>query len=169
MSMDFGSDEYVNQSTLRGRDWPALRQFCVILENRVGSLNELLRQLERSDLRVVALSIVDTVDVAIARILLDQVERSRELFELSGFTFFENDVLGVELPDGPQPFVSICTALLQAEVNLNYLYPLLFRREGRSAVAIHVEDLEVATSTLRERGFTLLSESDLQNDDNFLG
>lgn len=163
MSMGFGGDDYVDQSTMRGRDWPTLRQFCVILENRVGSLNELMRHLERHDLRVVALSIVDNVDVAIARVLLDQVERSRELFELSGFTFFENDVIGVELPDTSQPFVSVCAALLQAEVNLNYLYPLLLRRR-RGAVAIHVEDIEMATQALQGRGFTLLNESDLQDE-----
>ena len=55
---------------MRGRSWPCLRQFCVFMENRVGGLNELLRHLERHDLRVVALSIANSVDCAIVRVML---------------------------------------------------------------------------------------------------
>lgn len=169
MSMGFGGEEFTDASTIRGRDYPSLRQFCVILENRVGSLNTLMRQLERHDLRIIALSMVDNVDVAIARIMLDNVERSRELFELGAFTFFEADLVGVELPDEPQPFVAICSALLQAEVDVNYMYPLMYRRGGRSAVAIHVDDVDTAISILHDLGHTLLTEGDLTSDDEYFG
>lgn len=169
MSMGFGGEEFTDASTLRGRDYPSLRQFCVILENRVGSLNTLMRHLERHDLRIIALSMVDNVDVAIARIMLDNVERGRELFELGAFTFFEADVVGVELPDEPQPFVAVCSALLQAEVDVNYMYPLMYRRGGRSAVAIHVDDVDTAISILRDLGHTLLTEGDLTSDDEYFG
>lgn len=169
MSMDFGDGEFTDAATMRGRDWPALTQFCVIIENRVGSLNQLMQHLERHDVRIIALSIVDTIDVAIARVMLDQVERGRELFELSGFTFFENEVLGIELPDHPQPFVAVLSSLLQAEVNVNYMYPLLFRHEGHSSIAVHVEDIDTATKVLRDKGFKLISETDLMNDDEHFG
>ena len=169
MSMDFGDDEYADSTTMRGRDWPSLRQFCVILENRVGSLNDLMRRLERYDMRIIALSINDTIDLAIARVMLDNVERGRELFELSGLSFFENDMLGVELPDEPQPFVSICTALLQAEVNVNYMYPLLYRRQGHGAVALHVDDMDTAIQVLNDKGLKLVTEGDLAFDDDFFG
>ena len=153
---------------MRGRDWPALTQFGVILENQVGSLADLMRHLERNDLRIIALSIVDTIDVAIARVMLDQVERGRELFEFSGLTFFEREVLGVELPESEQPFVSVLSSLLQAELNVNYMYPLLYRRGGRSAVAIHVDDPDIAIGVLTQKGFRLISESYLLNDDEYL-
>lgn len=169
MSMDFGNADFTDSATMRGRDWPSLRQFCVILENRVGALNELMRHLERNDLRVVALSVVDTIDVAIARVMLDQVERARELFEFSGFTFFENDVLGVQLPENAKPFVAVFSALLQAELNVNYMYPLLYRQGGHGAIAIHVDDLDAASTVLRSSGFTLIGEDDLKNDDEFFG
>jgi hypothetical protein len=169
MSADFGEGEFTDAATMRGRDWPALTQFCVIIENRVGSLNQLMQHLERQDVRIIALSIVDTIDVAIARVMLDQVERGRELFELSGFTFFEIEVLGVQLPEHPQPFVAVCSALLQAEVNVNYMYPLLYRHAGHSAIAVHVEDMDTATRVLRDKGFQLLSEDDLLNDDEHFG
>ena len=58
MSMSFGDKDSLSPSTMRGREWPCLRQFAVVLENRVGSLHQLLRHLEGHDLRVIALSIV---------------------------------------------------------------------------------------------------------------
>lgn len=170
MPVNFGSDDdFLSASTMHGRDWPCLRQFVVILENRVGSLGELLRRLERSDMRIIALSMVDTVEVAVARVMVDQFERAREIFEMSGFTFFEHDVVGVELPDDDQPFASVLTALVHGEINVNYMYPLIYRRRGRGAVAIHVSDIESAQSVLRDSGHVLLTENDLNADDIGLG
>ncbi len=155
-------------ATMRGRDWPCLRQFCVFLENRVGALHSVLRRLEQQDLRVVALSTVDSADFAVMRIMVDAYERGKEIFELSGFTFFENDILGVELPDDPQPYVSICMALLQAELSINYSYPLLYRRRGRGAIALHVDDVDAALSVLEQKGLRIVTERDLLDDDEML-
>jgi hypothetical protein len=163
-----GGSTTVIPSTMRGRDWPCLRQFCVFLENRVGALAQMLGKLEQQDLRVVALSTVDSADFAVMRIMVDNYERGKEIFELSGFTFFENDVIGVELPDTPQPFVSICLALLQAELSINYSYPLLYRRRGRGAIALHVDDVETALQTLDQKGLTVVTEKQLLEDDEYL-
>jgi hypothetical protein len=164
----FGGETTIEPGTMRGRDWPCLRQFGVFLENRVGRLLDLLRHLERHDLRVMALSIVDSADCAIARLMVNHYERARELFDLSGFTVFETDVIGVELPDDPQPYVQVCIALLQAEVNIHYTYPLLFRRHGRGAIALYVENIDLGLKTLQDKNLTILTEKDLLEDDEFL-
>ncbi|MFH1303720.1 MAG: acetolactate synthase, partial [Planctomycetota bacterium] len=95
--------DFENQSSYPsgepGQEWPCLRQFCVFMENRVGYLHQLLKLLEKFDLRIIALSTVDSVDVAMTRIVLDNYERAREIFELSNYTIFEKDLIGVELPD----------------------------------------------------------------------
>ena len=161
-------DAMIGPGTARGRDWPCLRQFCVFMENRVGRLNDLLRTIERDDLRVLALSIVDTVDFAVARIVVDETDRARELLQLSDFTVIENDVLGVELPEDSQPFIGIFRPLVSAELNVNYIYPLLYRRRGRGAVALHVDDIDQAGEILKQQGHRLLTESDLVQDDEFL-
>lgn len=154
-------------ATARGRDWPALRQFCVFMENRVGRMHELLRHLEQHDLRVIALSVVDSVDFAVARLMVDNPDRARDLFALSSFTVMENDVLGVELPDSPQPFVQVFLALLAAELNINYTYPLLYRRRGHGAIAIHTDDIDQARQILTSKGHRLITEGDLLDDDEF--
>ena len=165
MSMSFGGESSVSPGTMRGRNWPTLRQFGVFMENRVGRLHELLRHIERDDLRVIALSIADSVDCAIARLIIDDVDRARELFELSNFPIFETDLIGVELPDDPQPYVTICTSLLQAELNIHYTYPLNFRgRSGRGSIALYVDDIDAGLKALAERGHRIVTESDLRDD-----
>lgn len=151
----------IADATARDHDWPCLRQFCVFLENRVGRLRDLLRCLEKHDLRIVALSIVDSHDCAVARVMVSSYDRGREILNLSGFAYFESDIIGVELPDSPQPFVSLCTSLLQAEVNIHYTYPLIYRGEGRGAIAISVDDIDMALKVLAERGHRLVNEDDL--------
>ncbi|MEZ6057848.1 MAG: acetolactate synthase [Planctomycetaceae bacterium] len=166
--MGGGYDDSPNDpQTMRGRDWPCLRQFCVFMENRVGRLNDLLRHIEREDLRVMALSVVDTVDFAVARILVDNTDRVRELLSLSDFTVTENDIVGVELPDDPQPFLQIFRAIVSAEINISYTYPLLYRRGGRGAIALHVDNVDQATQLLQSLKFRVLTESDLMQDDEF--
>lgn len=160
---DSGDDGY-DTATASRTSWPTLRQFCVFLENRVGKLHELLKHIEKHDLRVVALSIVDSVDFAVARVMVNQTDRARELFNLNGFTFFENDVIGVVLPDDPQPYLKIFLALLGAEMNIHYTYPLNYRRGTQGVIAIHVEDTEMAMQILEHRGFELVTESDLTDD-----
>jgi hypothetical protein len=167
MPGDFGDEAVIDPATLRGRDWPCLRQFCVFMENRVGRLHDLLRHIEQHDLRAVALSIVDTVDFAVARVMVDRTDRAREIFRLSDFTFIENDILGVELPDDPQPYVRICLALLAAEMNIHYTYPLNLRRSGNGAIAIYVEDIDMAIRILQSQGMHMLTEGDLIEDGEF--
>lgn len=167
MSSSFGG-EFTEADTMRGRSEPCLRQFCVFLENRVGRLNDLMRQVESLDTRVLAMSIVDSVDFAMVRLIFNNADRAREKLELSGFLFSESDVVGVELPSGDKPFHDVCSTLMKAEVNIHHAYPLLFRNRGRGAVAIFVDDVDTALNVLHSAKHRVVTESDLQDDDEFL-
>lgn len=160
---DHGSS--IAEATARDHDWPCLRQFCVFLENRIGRLRDLVRIIEKHDLRIVALSIIDSHDSAVARVMLSSYDRGREILSLSGFAFFESDIIGVALPDEPQPIVTLLTSLLQAEVNIQYTYPLMCRPGGRGAIAISVDDVDMALKVLAERGHRLVHEDDLLTDE----
>ncbi|HBN74540.1 acetolactate synthase [Rubinisphaera italica] len=165
--MNYGEDVPVAPMTARGKGWPCLRQFCVFMENQVGRLHELFRLIERNELRVIAMSVVDSADFSTVRLMVDDADRAREIFSLSNFNWFENDVVGVCLPDDPQPLVRVCLALMQAELNIRYTYPLLFRRGGRGAIAISVDDIDQATKILKDRGLEIITEDDLKDDDNY--
>ena len=159
--MSYGGDEGIGYATKHGRDWPSVRQFNVFLENRLGALLNVVRRFESTDLRIISLTIVDSADCAIVRIVLNNPERAREIFERAGLPITESDLLVVQLPDGPQPLLQICKALLIAEINLHYAYPLLVGPQGKAALALHVDDHESAVNTLSNRGFTLFTENDL--------
>ena len=158
---DSGDETGVGFATARGRNWPTLRQFTVFLENRVGQLLELVRRFDGSQVRIVALSISDSGECAFVRFLLSHPEQGREILERAGLALIESDLIGVELPDDGQPLLRICTALLQAEVNIIQAYPILVRPRGRPAVALMVDNTEMGLETLGAKGFTMITEGDL--------
>lgn len=161
--MSFGGDESegVGFATARGRDWPSVRQFNVFLANRLGAMLNLVRRFETTDNRIIAITVIDSSDCAIIRMVPSDPERAYEIFEQANLPFTESDLLVVTLPDGEQPLLRICRALLEAEVSIHYAYPLMAAHLGRGALAIHVEDIETAASHLQQNGFSLLSEKDL--------
>ena len=163
--MSIGEGTGTEFSTARGRNYPALRQFTVFLENRVGQLLEVVRRFEGSKVRIVSLSIHDSTECAFVRFLLSHPEQGREILERAGLALIETDLIGVELPDGHQPLLQVCTALLQAEVNIVQAYPLLLRPHGRPAVALMVDNNEMAMDTLAEKNFVMITEGDLSDVD----
>ena len=161
---DDGEGGGIGFATARGRDYPSVRQFNVFVENRVGNLLSIVRRFEATDIRIVALSVVNSADCAIIRMVLADPERAREIFDRHGLPCTESDLLVVGLPEGDQPLVEICKALLGAEISIHYAYPLMVGPRGHSALALHVEDHETAAQTLQRLGFTLYTEGDLEDD-----
>jgi hypothetical protein len=81
----------------------------------------------------------------------------------AGFSFGESELLAVELPRRThQPLLAICSALLTAEINIHYAYPLLLRPHAQPAIALYVEDPTLAAQILIRKGFTLIAENDLK-------
>ena len=145
-----------------GFELTRVRQFTVFLENRVGRLQGLLRAFEATGGKICAMSIEESADAALIRIISSEPELGRETLRQGGFSFSESELLAVELPTRVrQPLVSICTALLAAEINIHYAYPLLQRPNG-PAIALYVEDPTLAAQLLIRKGYTLLGESDLR-------
>ncbi len=163
--MSIGDGTEIEYSTMRGRNFPTLRQFTVFLENRVGQLLEVVRRFEGSKVKIVALSINDATECAFVRLVLSHPEQGREILERAGLAMIESDLVGIELPVGHQPLLQVCTALLQAEVNIVQAHPLLVRPRGRPAVALMVDNIEMAMETLNAKGLTIVTEADLQLED----
>lgn len=163
--MSFGEDEgsALDELTARGREWPSVRQFNVFLANRMGALLDLVRRFETTDVKLVALTVVENADCAIIRVVPSNPERAYEILTAAKLPFTESDLLVVKLPDNDQPLVTICKAMLGAEIDIHYAYPLMIGigPMGNTAVALHVEDHETAATTLSNLGFTIFTENDL--------
>jgi len=95
-----GGGMAVDYSTARGRDWPSVRQFNVFMENRLGKLSELVSRFETTDIRIISLTVVDSADCAIIRLVLSEPERALEIFRLANLPVTESDLLVVPLPEG---------------------------------------------------------------------
>jgi hypothetical protein len=164
MSFGNGGSEGIGFATKRGRDWPSVRQFNVFLENKMGALLNLVRRFESTDIRIISLTIVDSADCAIVRLVLSDPERALEIFQQGNLPVTESDLLVVQLPEASQPLLQICKALLAAELNIHYAYPLLIGPQGKAALALHVDDHESAVATLANHGFVIFTEGDLSLD-----
>jgi hypothetical protein len=162
--MQFGDHEGLDLETARGRDWPSVRQFNVFLANRMGALLDLVRRFETSDVVIVSLTVIETADCAIIRIVPSDYERGYELLKMAKLPFTESDLLVVKLPDNDQPLLTITKALLSGEVNIHYAYPMLIGvgPMGNTALALHVDDMDNGAATLQGQNFTLFSEDDLR-------
>ena len=148
-------------SEAAGFESSRVRQFSIFLANKVGRLQTLVRLLENSDSRIAALSIEESSDISIVRVVTTDPNVSRDLLREGGFPFNETDLIAVELPEGTlQPLLRICSALLAAEINIHYAYPLLLSPRGPS-LALYVDDLVLASRLLVRKGFRLIGESDL--------
>jgi hypothetical protein len=164
-------EDVLGPQTLNGAGFesPKVRQFTVFLENRVGRLQTLVRALETGSGKIVALSIEESADCALVRLICSDPDESREVLRAANFSFGESELLAVELPrKSKQPLIEICSALLAAEINIHYSYPLLLHPRGPSLV-LYVEDPTLAAFLLIKKGFRLIGESDLKQkptDDN---
>ena len=135
-------------------------QFSVFTANRLGRLRDLLALLNSCDVHALALSVLDTTDSAIIRLVTDDPDKTRELLHRNQFAFTESDLLVGEIDSATELNV-LMSALLEAEVNINYLYSFIPHPHGKSILALSIEDTDVAENILKRHQFRVLKQSDI--------
>jgi hypothetical protein len=138
-----------------------VRQFSVFLENKVGALMRLVMLLNASHVSVLGLSVLETTDVTIVRLVVTDPDVVEQVFFERGIPFSACTLIVVELADGPAGLGRCLQSLLEAETNLLFAYPLLTHPGGRPALAFRVEDTAFGMSALVAAGFKLLFQEDL--------
>ena len=106
------------------------------------------------------ITVLDTTDSAIVRLIVDDPDKARELMINNDFPYVECDVLAVEITDESE-LEGVLAALFEAEINVHYVYSFIKRPEGRAAVAINAEDGDVAAQAVAKRGFRVLTQRDI--------
>jgi hypothetical protein len=145
-----------------GFEFTRIRQFTVFLENKVGRLQMLVRAMDEGAGQIAALSIEESGDMALVRMVAAHPDFARELLRTGNFPFAESELLAVELPKKTKrPLIAICSALLAAEINIHYAYPLFFSKSRGPAMAMFVDDPTLAAQLLIKKGFKIIGESDL--------
>lgn len=141
---------------------PMVRHFSIFLDNRVGKLLELLTSLdEEGSISVRAISILDSSDYAVIRMIVDRPATARAILEKHEFAVCETNVLVAELGKDHE-LHHLCKFLLSAELNIRFAYPTTPRPSGNATVVLSTDDNTLAGQILRRKGFTLYGEADLE-------
>lgn len=154
MSLDFPE----TTSKLEGA---LVKQFSVFLPNKVGAMLDVVKLLNGHHTHVVALSVSESTDSAIARVIVSDPEGAERLFGENNIAFGVCEVVVVEMREVATQLVKLLATLFMAEVNVHFTYPLLTRPRGMAALALHVDDTECASNVLLGAGFKILSQSDI--------
>jgi len=137
-----------------------VKQFSVFTPNRLGRLHDLLDLLRSREVHVLALSVLDTTDSAIIRVVVDDPEQARELFRKNGFPYTESRLVVVEV-ESVERLNQLMDAMLEAELNINYLYSFIPQPQGRSVLAMSLEDNDLAEQILSKHQFRVLRQADI--------
>lgn len=148
------------ESVVQGLGRDPVIQYSVFIENKVGRLNDCTRLLASNNIHILALTILDTTDSSIVRMVVDDPDNARSVLYLQGYSFNESVILVVEL-EAVIDVTKLLSTILSAEINVDYIYPFIARPGGKSALAIHLEDMDLAADVLRHQNFRVLGQSDI--------
>jgi hypothetical protein len=132
-----------------------VKQISIFLENKSGRLAAVTRLLADHGFNIRALSIADTSDFGILRLIVNDPARAYQVLKDAGFTVSETEVLAVEMPDRPGGLAGVLDLLNEAGINIEYLYAFVSKSAENALVLLKVENLEKAAGVLTANGVTI--------------
>ena len=136
-------------------------QISVFLENKAGKLAEVTKLLADSNVDIRAISIAETAEYGLARLIVDNAPKASSILLQHGDMISMTPVWAVEVPDRPGGLYELLTALSEANVNVEYMYSLFTHREGCAYMVMRISDEPRFLSTLGDHGIKLMSMEDL--------
>jgi hypothetical protein len=155
------NQEYENIGGLVADNGTPVRQFAVMLPNRVGALASLVKLLRSSSIEVIGLSVQDSRDATIARLVLSDPDMAEAIFCEKGIPHTTCELVVIALKEAGPDLLKCLDILMTAETNVDFAYAMLPFPDGKALLALHVEDYDFATSILNRSGFKLMYEADL--------
>ena len=134
-----------------------VEQISVFLENRAGRLLAVTRLLGEHGINIRALSLADTSDFGILRLIVDQPGAARNALDEAGFTLSVTSVIAVDVPDEPGGLAGVLERLHAHGINVEYMYAFVERTTGKAVLIFRFEEPEQAMAILREAGLRILS------------
>ena len=139
----------------------ALEQISVFLENRSGRLAEITGVLARNGINIRALSLADTADFGILRLIVDRPEPATRALKEHGFTVGLTEMVALELPDKPGGLWGILTTLEAAGMNVEYMYAFVQKASENAVIIFRFDNPARAVQVLQEAGMRVLAGEDI--------
>ena len=139
----------------------AIKQLTVFIQNKKGTVVSVTDILSKNNINLRALSIAETQDFGILRLIVNDEKAAEAVLEESGYLIKVIDVVGVKIGDEPGKLTAALDVLDKADINVEYLYAFMTRTEKHAYVVLRVEDNAVAEKVLADAGFKMISEADI--------
>lgn len=135
-----------------------IKQISVFVENKEGRLAEITETIAKAGVDIRALSIADTTDFGILRLIVDKPHETEKALRDSGFTVSVTNVIAVGIDDVPGGFAKPMRVLANAHIDVEYMYAFISRDTKKAYVILRVNNNETATKALEDAGIVLLDE-----------
>ncbi|SFF99993.1 Uncharacterized conserved protein, contains tandem ACT domains [Desulfotomaculum arcticum] len=136
-----------------------VKQISIFLENKSGRLAQVTRVLGDNNINIRALSIADTTDFGILRLIVNNPDTAYQILKEAGFTVSTTDVIAVEVKDDPGGLAKVLEILQNVSINIEYLYAFLQKATNAALVVFRVEQLDEAIKVLQENNVSILEDS----------
>jgi len=133
-----------------------VEQISIFIENKFGRLAEVTRTLAEVGINIRSLSLADTSDFGILRLIVNDTEKARTVLKERGFTVSKTEVVAVEIPDSPGGLADILQALDADGINVEYMYAFLERCGENAVIVFRFDETQKAIATLSGKGFKVL-------------
>ncbi|MCZ3364813.1 MULTISPECIES: ACT domain-containing protein [Methanobacterium] len=138
-----------------------VKQLSIFLENRKGRMRKALDVLEKGDVNIRALSIADTSDFGILRLIVPEPDKTKKLLEDNNFIVKIGEVIAVRMQDQPGGLGKILGILDDNDINLEYLYAFVEEKENGAIVLLHPEDIDGGIKALQNGGAEVIPAKDI--------
>ncbi|HOK53178.1 MAG TPA: ACT domain-containing protein [Armatimonadota bacterium] len=140
-----------------------VNQISVFLENKSGRLSDVTRTLADNNINIRALSIADTIDYGLLRLIVNDPDLATQVLTDNGFTVARTEVLAVEIPDRPGGLAGVIDILAAKNLNIEYMYAFVGRSGDHAIVVFRIEPVEDAITVLQEGGMRILRGEELHS------
>lgn len=139
-----------------------IRQISVFMENKVGRIMEITEVLAKNNINIRALSLADTSDFGILRMIVDNIEKTLKVLKEKGFIVKDSYVVAVEVPDKPGGLAAVLKVLGKKGINVEYMYAFFEQPENKALLIFRFENPEDAASILIKNGIAVAGEEKLR-------
>ncbi|MBW4055462.1 MAG: ACT domain-containing protein [Proteobacteria bacterium] len=140
-----------------------VEQISIFIENKSGRLAEITRILGEAGINIRALSLADTSDFGILRLIVNNGAKATSVLKENGFTVNNTEVVAVEVPDRPGGLSAILQTLDREAINVEYMYAFVERCAGNAVIIFRFDETDKAIDVLKNKNFNMLEGSRLYN------